>query len=103
MGLDNVLRVDDMVHTKPLQLGDAEPQIATKDEWAGYLLASGASSSGVLGHETSKYEVTRAKRNTTHLVLHVSVRERWYGRPVFPSSLEAAPCVKAVDLWHIHN
>ena len=73
MELDNVLWVDDMICTKPLQLGDVVPQIATKDEWAGYLLASGALSSGILSHETSKHEVTKVKRNTTHLVLRVSV------------------------------
>ena len=93
MGLDNVLRVDDMVHTGPLQFGDAEPQIATRDESAGYLLASGASSSGVLGHETSKYEVTRAKRNTTYLVLRVSVRGCWHDGLIFPSNFEVVPCV----------
>ena len=93
MELDNVLRVDDMVHTEPLQFGDAEPQIATRDEWAGYLLASGASSSRVLGHETSKYEVTRAKRNTTYLVLRVSARGCRHEDLIFPSNFEAAPCV----------
>ena len=93
MELDNVLWVDDMICTKPLQLGDAAPQIATKDEWAGYLLASGESSSGVLSHETSKYEVTRAKRNTTHLVLCVSIRGCRHEDLIFPSDFEVAPCV----------
>ena len=93
MGLDNDLWVDDMVHTKPLQLGDAELQIATKDKWAGYLLASGASSSGVLSHETSKHGVTKGRTNTTHLVLRVSVQEHWHEDLIFPSDFEVAPCV----------
>ena len=74
MESDNVLRVDDIVHTKPLQFGGAEPQIATNVEWAGYLLAAGVPASKDLSHEMSKHGVTKAKRNTTHLVLRVSVR-----------------------------
>ena len=93
MQLDNVLRVDDMVHTKPLQFGDAEPQIATKDEWAGYLLAAGVSSSRLLSHEMSKHGVTKAKRNTTYLILRVSVRGCRHEFLIFPSDFEVAPCV----------
>ena len=73
MELDNVLWVDNMVHTKPFQFGGTGPQIATNDELAGYSLAAGVPASEDLDHETSKYEVTKAKRNTTHLVLRVSV------------------------------
>ena len=73
MELDNVLWVDDMVHTKPFQFGGAGPQISTNDEWAGYSLAAGVPACEDLGHEMSKDGVTKAKRNTTHLVLRVSV------------------------------
>ena len=93
MELDKDLWLGNTIHTKPLQFGDAEPQIATKDEWAGCLLASGASSSGVLSRETSKHGVTKGKRNTTHLVLPVSVQGRRHEDLIFPSNFEVAPCV----------
>ena len=74
MELDNGLWVDDMVHTKTLQLGDAELQIATKDEWAGYLLASGASSSRVLGMKRVSMRLRR-QRGTLHTSFFVSPLE----------------------------
>ena len=69
-----MLWVSNMVRTKPLQSGDAEPPVATNDEWAGYLLAAGALSSGVLSTRRVNTGLSR-QRGTLHTSFCVSLFE----------------------------